>query len=224
MKEVKSSLNTNELATYVANQFSNFFPDNQKIGSNFNKLVNNALERSLFCFSKIKQKNFSNPQQVFFNHLNGDQYATFLYFLSNEGFNRKEEDVYIKSAYLNKALHGIDLFGHVVMPNVFLLVHPVGSIIGRADLSDNLVIYQGVTIGGKHNDDGSIDYPSVGKNVTLFSNVSLIGDVRIADNCVIGANCSVMNNHFLDAGKIILGSFGANYTKPFEKPKSFFRD
>ena len=143
------TLSQRDLESYLKNQLSSFFPDTKK--SIFLKpYLTKALDRLEYCFSKIKNKYYRKNNEPFFNHLHSDQYAKFLFFISREAFLHSNESVYIKCSYLNKALNGIDLYGHVEMPNIFLLSHPIGTILGRASYKDYLVIYQGVTIGGKY--------------------------------------------------------------------------
>jgi serine O-acetyltransferase len=222
MKEVKLTLSSLQLAAYVENQFLNFFPDNSILTDRFKLLIERALERSLFCFSNIIHKHFSNSNQVFFNHLNGDQYATFLYFLSNEGYKNQIDDVYFKSAYLNKTLHGIDLFGHIEMPNIFLLVHPVGTIIGRAVFDEKIVIYQGVTIGGKHRADGSIDYPRFSENTVIYSNATIIGNTFLPKNSVVASGAFISDFKLEETKKIIVGQYPKNVVKDLIVDQSFF--
>lgn len=57
----------------------------------------------------------------------------------------------------------------------------------EAKIGDNCVIYQHVTIGA-----GKDGYPTIGNNVTIYSNTVIIGNIKIGDNTIIGA-CSFVN-------------------------------
>ena len=46
--------------------------------------------------------------------------------------------------------------------------------------------------------------PIIGKNVDIGFGAVIIGDVKIADNCVIGAN-AVVTKSFLEQGTVICG-------------------
>ncbi|MGK0137856.1 MAG: serine O-acetyltransferase [Algoriphagus sp.] len=217
------SIEGEALLNYLKRQIQNFFPDNKGDNALDISVVKTALSRTLHCFSNINSTQYTNDIGVSkFNHLHGDHYACFLYYVSRVGYERGIEAVYFKAALLNKALNGIDLFGHVDMPEHFLLVHPLGSIIGRAKFMGNLVIYQNVTIGGKHNENDSISYPTIGKDVVLYSDSSVIGDAHIGDKCVVAAGTKVMSRNLRDEGKIILGTFKGNHTKDLKITKKFF--
>ena len=227
----KSSLNPVELRDYLSKQLYHFFPDANKasfwrtsvaVRIKMN-LIEEALDRTFNCFSVINSPIYYSNGLTYFNHLNGDQYASYLYFLSRVAYENGNEELYYKSALLNKALNGIDLFGHVKMPNYFLLVHPVGTVIGRAEFGDFLTVYQGVTIGGKHTVQGKIEYPSIGDNVTIFSNASVLGSSKIGDNCVIGANASIMSKDYSMPNKLITGGFKENRVQDLKSKNNFFK-
>lgn len=191
------------MSTYLEKQLTTFFPDNISHLSDLAKIITKAYERVDFCFSKIRSKYFSNEEDVFFNHLNGDHYCMFLYFASREAYLMNSENYYLKISLLNKHLFSIDLFGHIEMPNIFMLVHPLGSIIGRAKFNDYLVIYQGVSIGGVHKPHG-IEYPTFGEGTVCYSNTSILGKVNIGKNSIIAANSEIVGGDF-DDNSILLG-------------------
>ena len=197
------SIKGKDLASYVQKQVSLFFPDNDTIkASNIEKYLDEVMGRLEFCFCHIDNKYyFNNNGKVLFNHLNSDHYATFLYFLSNTiWLKSKDARIPSKIFLLNKALHGIDLFYEVSMPDIFLLVHPVGTVLGRATYGNYLSIYQGCTVGsitGK-------GYPLIGENFTMYSNSSLLGSCKIGDNVILGSGARVINSIF-DSEKTLVG-------------------
>jgi serine O-acetyltransferase len=191
MSNFNQTLNLKDLVVYIDKQLNNMFPD-EKTNDKLGKYVQNALERIEYCFNCINSKYYNNGSQVLFNHLNGDHYSTFLYFVSNEAYKDGNEMYYQKISMLNKIYFSIDLFGHIEMPKIFLLVHPIGSIIGRAQLNDYLVIYQGVTIGGVKKNN-VIHYPTIGENVICYSNTSILGNSKIGNNVILGAGTHLVN-------------------------------
>lgn len=67
-------------------------------------------------------------------------------------------------------------------------------------IGENCIIGQSITIGGK---DGALNPPVIGDNVYIAAGSRLIGDIKIGNNCIIGAN-SVVNKSFPD-NSIIAG-------------------
>lgn len=79
----------------------------------------------------------------------------------------------------------------------FFIDHGTGVVIGEtAVIGDNVRIYQGVTLGaGNFPKDacgmlikGNKRHPTIGNNVTIYSGASVLGDITIGDNSVIGGN------------------------------------
>lgn len=71
--------------------------------------------------------------------------------------------------------------------------HPVGIVIGEGvKIGDNCVIYQNVTLGRKNRDIA--DYPTIGNDVIIYCNSTVIGNVKIGDNSIIGCNTVVMKS------------------------------
>ena len=65
--------------------------------------------------------------------------------------------------------------------------HPIGIVIGeRVVIGKNLTIFQNVTIGQKNG-----LYPTIGDNVTIYPGSVVIGNIKIGNNVVIGANSVV---------------------------------
>jgi serine O-acetyltransferase len=76
--------------------------------------------------------------------------------------------------------------------------HPSGVVIGRGvKLGDNVSIFSNVVLGGlghsifHHGDPG---YPIIGKNVNLYTNVTILGPIEIGDNVTVGAHSLVLKN------------------------------
>jgi len=199
------SLTEQELSRYVAMQLSNFFPDQQQHSIDINATMNKALKRISYCFEHIHRKYYQSldehgKSQTLFNHLNSDHYASFLYVLSNQAWRENKITLAEKLFYLNKTLNGFDCFYSVELPDIFMLVHPVGTVLGNAKYQDYLVIYQNVTVGSTLQGK----YPTFGKGCVLYAKSSIIGDCHIGDNTIIAANAMVINFNVSD-DKIALG-------------------
>ena len=136
-----------------------------------------------------------------FDHLHGDQYAMWLYLLSNELFKRGGPATVCKKLFLlNKALHGCDIFHEVELPAIFLLVHPLGTVLGRGKYSDYLLAYQRVGVGSNHG-----KYPTLGRHLTLRPGSAVLGKATVGDNCSIAAE-SLLLDRDLAPGSVYIGN------------------
>ena len=98
------SLNRSNLTAYVGRQLENLFPDGFAL-DDLPVFVDRALERLEYCFSRVRLKGYFDGGQSRFSHRHSDQYAVFLYYLSNSVFRDKPGHPIAEKAYaLNKAL------------------------------------------------------------------------------------------------------------------------
>ncbi len=205
----RTSLDADELAIFVERMLDNLIPDGQVGAYSLQAHVVEALARTEHCFRSIHRKYYNFGGIVEFNHLNSDHLAAFLYFLGNSCWKSTGDTVVpTKLFYLNKILNGLDLYFSVSLPSVFLLVHPVGTVIGNANYGDYLVVYQNCTIGA---DKGV--YPTFGDGVILFSRSSVLGDSRVGANVVFGANSFVVNAK-VPANSIVVGQYPEHRVLP----------
>ena len=72
----------------------------------------------------------------------------------------------------------------------FKLAHPIGIVIGAGvTIHDSVTIFQNVTLGSHGREsETKKEYPSVAKNVVIYSGSTLIGDITIGETSIIGAN------------------------------------
>jgi serine O-acetyltransferase len=114
--------------------------------------------------------------------------------LSREVFLKSNDLTLAKKIYLlNKALFGLDVFYEVELPPIFLFVHPVGTVLGRAKYSDYLVVYQRVGVGSNHG-----IYPTLGEYVTLHPGAMVLGNSQVGNYCSIGAESLIIDKDIPD--------------------------
>lgn len=75
----------------------------------------------------------------------------------------------------------------------FVLNHPYGSIINAKSIGENFTLCQLTTIGNKSHGRNDL-VPTIGDNVSLGANVSIIGDITIGNNVIIGAGSVVVSD------------------------------
>ena len=131
-----------------------------------------------------------------------------MYFFSNSCYkNSLDKTICDKIYFLNKILNSIDIYYEVSLPNVFLLIHPVGTVLGRANYSDYLIVYQGVNVGSNKN-----IYPTFSKYVTLRPSSSVLGKSRMGTNSEL-ATGSILIDHNVEKNTIYFGNPKENLIK-----------
>ena len=176
------NISIRDLSIYVNKQLTQVFPDGSDYEKTIHNQMNYVMERIDYCFSRINNKYYSKNGITVFDYLNSDHYASFLYLLSNAlWYNEQKHIIAKKVYYLNKVMHGIDIFYEVELPRIFQFTHPVGTVLGRAHYSDYLMISHGVTIGGNKD----LEYPEIGEGVYFYAGSAAIGRSKIGSNNLI---------------------------------------
>ncbi len=182
------------LLEYVSNQLSYFFPDNVDSSLVLKENICHACQRTEYSISKVKLSGYTS-----FDYLHSDLYAQFLYFLSNSVWkNSGDRRLASKLFYLNKALHAFNCMYDTELPDVFLLIHCVGTVLGKANYSDYFVACQNVTIGSDRN-----EMPSMEAGIYMGPGSSIIGKCNIGKNVHLGVNSSVLNSDILEESLVI---------------------
>lgn len=153
-----------------------------------------VISRCEYCFSHTVNKYYSYNGETFFNPYQSAQYTIFLYYFANTiSYETGNQLLADKLYYLNKIMNACDLYHEVELPDFFTLDHPVGSVMGRARYGEGFSFSQNCTVG---NNRGI--YPTLGQNVQMCANPSIIGDCNIGDNVIIGANSGVKDENVPD--------------------------
>jgi len=185
---MKLSLHKNDLQEYTSTQLNHFFPDADPVKlSAHSKVFDLTLDRLDHCFQKAAFDRYFKDNNTLLNHLYADHYLMYLWFLSNtfwkEGAN---EMIASKLYYLNKALHGFDCMYDTKLPDIFFVFHGVGTMLGKANYADYMVVLQGCTVGSQK---GS--YPDFGKGVALTANSSVIGKCTLGKRSTISTRTTI---------------------------------
>jgi serine O-acetyltransferase len=189
MNKMNTNISKANLSEYINKQLELHFPDGSKHEELINEQLGEVLERIEHCFSNINDRYYLQNKTVQFDYLNTDHYATLLYLLSHLLWkNGSNLNVAKKVYYLNKVMHGLEIYYEVALPEIFRFTHPLGTVLGRAKYSDFLIVSQGVTVGGNKD----FDYPNIGSGVYLYAGSSVIGDCSIGDNNLISIGTVVL--------------------------------
>lgn len=176
-------MNEINLSEHVNNQIYNFF--NLKV--DVSPFIEVSLDRTLKCFQKNQNKYYQDLDNISIFH--SGQYSIFLYYLSNTIYKSDVADNLADLIYyLNKVLHSVDWFYAIELPVYWGVEHPLGSVLGRAEYQNGLFIYQGCTVGGN-----KAKYPTLGENVIMYSNSSILGDSTIGNNVLISTGTTIID-------------------------------
>lgn len=148
--------------------------------------IEKAGSRFIFINSRRKDKFIVSPWNV-------DQVTIFLILLNSEVFKKSPKVAEMLYYYL-RTRFCVEIFPSRKIPELFTLVHPLGTILGNAQYGEGMVFYQRVTIGG----DSKLRYPVIGNNVILYSNSSVIGKSVVGDNSIIGAGVHIIEEEIPD--------------------------
>jgi serine O-acetyltransferase len=100
-------------------------------------------------------------------------------------------------------VYGIELPYSARLGRRVVFEHQSGIVVhGNAEIGDDCVIRQGVTIGNRRL-DRPFDAPRLGRGVSVGAGAKVLGAVRIGDGAKIGANAVVCDD--VPAGAVALG-------------------
>lgn len=103
----------------------------------------------------------------------------------------------VESRFIAEQAHkitGIDIHPGATIDSPFFIDHGTGIVIGEtAIVGQRVKIYQGVTLGALslsrgHTLKGTKRHPTIGNDVTIYSGVSILGDIKVGDDVVLGSN------------------------------------
>ena len=178
------------------------------IASSFAKYIDNNIEKAKEYASHLEQvkEALSKDLDFFFN---SDPAANTIdeIKLAYPGFlaisyHRIAHPLYVlgykvESRFIAEQAHkitGIDIHPGAKIDVPFFIDHGTGIVLGATTIIGQRVkIYQGVTLGALslsrgHNLKGTKRHPTIGNDVTIYSGVSILGDISIGDDVTIGSN------------------------------------
>lgn len=87
---------------------------------------------------------------------------------------------------------GIEIHPGARIGSRFFIDHGMGVVIGETcEIGDNVVIYQGVTLGGTGKEKGK-RHPTIGNDVVIGSGAKVLGSFKVGSHSRIGANAVVL--------------------------------
>ena len=93
---------------------------------------------------------------------------------------------------LNRAATGIEIHPGAQIGRRFFIDHGMGVVIGEtAEIGDDVLLYQGVTLGGTGKEKGK-RHPTIGNNVVIGTGAKILGNILIGHHSKIGAGSVVI--------------------------------
>ncbi len=97
-------------------------------------------------------------------------------------------------SHISRFLTGIEIHPGAEIGKGFFIDHGMGIVIGEtSQIGDNVLLYQGVTLGGTSQQKKK-RHPTLGNNVVVGTGAKLIGAITIGDNSKVGAGSVVINS------------------------------
>ncbi len=97
-------------------------------------------------------------------------------------------------SHFSRWLTGIEIHPGAKFGKRVFIDHGKGVVIGEtAEIGDDVVIYQGVTLGGTSTKRVK-RHPTLGSNIVVGCGAKILGNIKIGDNCQIGANSVVIKD------------------------------
>lgn len=97
-------------------------------------------------------------------------------------------------SHIARFLTGIEIHPGAKIGEGFFIDHGMGVVIGEtAEIGNNVILYQGVTLGGTSHLRVK-RHPTLGNNVVVGVGAQVIGNIHIGDNTKIGAGSVVVNS------------------------------
>ena len=97
-------------------------------------------------------------------------------------------------SYISRIITGIEIHPGARIGRKFFIDHGMGVVIGETTyIGDNVLIYQGVTLGGTGKEHGK-RHPTLGDNVIVGAGAKILGNLKIGTNSRIGAGSVVVED------------------------------
>src|SRR5436305_10093565 len=103
----------------------------------------------------------------------------------------------------SRFITGIEIHPGATIGERLFIDHGLGVVIGEtAEIGDDVLIYQGVTIGGTGNEKGK-RHPTIGNRVVVGTGASVLGNIKLGDEVKVGAGSVVV--HSVADGSTVVG-------------------
>jgi len=119
-------------------------------------------------------------------------HAVLLHRLAHKLHHRRFRLIARIISQVSRALTGIEIHPGAKIGRRFFIDHGMGVVIGETtEIGDDVLLYQGVTLGGTGNERGK-RHPTIGNNVVIGTGAKVLGNIVIGNHVRIGAGSVVV--------------------------------
>ncbi|MBI3680224.1 MAG: serine O-acetyltransferase [Acidobacteria bacterium] len=95
---------------------------------------------------------------------------------------------------ISRFFTGVEIHPGASIGRRFFIDHGMGVVIGEtSEIGDDVLLYQGVTLGGTGKEKGK-RHPTLGNNVVIGTGAKVLGNIRIGDHVKVGAGSVVVRS------------------------------
>jgi len=106
-------------------------------------------------------------------------------------------------SHISRLLTGIEIHPGAKIGKRLFIDHGFGVVIGEtAEIGDDVLLYQGVTLGGTGGERGK-RHPTIGNRVVIGAGAAVLGNIELGDDVKVGAGSVVV--HAVPAGATVVG-------------------
>jgi serine O-acetyltransferase len=121
-------------------------------------------------------------------------HAVIIYRISNRFWKQGKITTARMLNYFARFLTGADIHPGAEIGKGFFIDHATGVVIGETSIiGDNVSIFQGVTLGGVSTEKGK-RHPTIGDDVVIGANATILGNITIGDDVKVGAGSVVVKD------------------------------
>lgn len=106
-------------------------------------------------------------------------------------------------SHVGRLLTGIEIHPGATIGKRLFIDHGFGVVIGEtAEIGDDVLLYQGVTLGGTGGERGK-RHPTLGNRVVVGAGAAVLGNIELGDDVKVGAGSVVV--HAVPQGATVVG-------------------
>lgn len=130
-------------------------------------------------------------------------HAVMVHRISHRLYRRKWYVLARLISQIGRILTGIEIHPGAKVGKRLFIDHGMGVVIGEtAEVGDDVLVYQGVTLGGTGGEQGK-RHPTIGNRVVVGTGAAVLGNIRLGDDVKVGAGAVVV--HSVPEGSTVVG-------------------